>query len=100
MPGYHENLIDNLTLIPKYFFTPDILQIRNALSQNARRAGYTGSFILYDAIPSHGKIAVIKSHEEVKKETVMKNYENAKMLSVRNINMRGWLMDILNCLDD
>ncbi len=30
--GYHENIIENLTLIPKYFFTPDILQIRNALS--------------------------------------------------------------------
>ena len=97
--GYHENIIENLILIPKYFFTPDILQARNALSQNARRAGYTGSVILYDAIPSHGKIAVIESHEEVKKDTVMKNYVIAKMLSVRNINMRSWLMDILNCLD-
>ena len=29
----------------------------------------------------------------------MKNYVLAKMLRVRNINMRGWLMDILRCID-
>ena len=97
--GYHENVIENLTLIPKYFFTPAVLRIRRALSLNARRAGYVGSVILFDKIPVQGKIQVIKSQEEVKKNTVMKNYAFSKMFCIRNINMRGWLMDILRCID-
>ena len=97
--GYHENIIDNLTFIPKYFFTPGVLKIRRALSNDARRAGYVGSVILYDAIPSQGKIQVIKSHEEVRKDIVMNNYMLSRMLSVNNIKMRGWLMDILKCID-
>ena len=57
---YQQNLIEDLTLVPKHFFTPDILKIRRALSPNARRAGYIGSVIMYSDIPQQGKIAVIE----------------------------------------
>ena len=97
--GYHENLVENLTLVPKYFFTPDILQIRKPLSQTARRAGYIGSYILYGNIPARGKIAVIESRQEIAKSVVMQNYTHSARLKLDNIKLRGWLLDILRCLD-
>ena len=96
---YDKNTVEDLILVPKYFFTPDILRIRRALSSHARRAGYIGSVIMYSDIPDQGKIPVIKSHTELDKDTVMKNYMRAIRLKVENINLRGWLLDILKCVN-
>ena len=96
---YDKNIIEDLILVPKYFFTPDILRIRRALSSHARRAGYIGSVIMYSDIPEQGKISVIESHTELDKNTVMRNYMRAIRLKVENINLRGWLMDIMRCVD-
>ena len=96
---YHQNSVEDLTLVPKHFFTPNILIKRKALSQNARRAGYVGSLIMYEDIPARGKIAVIESHEELSRDIVMRNYAQSVMLRTDNMNLRGWLMDILKCID-
>lgn len=56
---YSDNLqVINLTLIPKFFFVPSIIEKRKPLSENARRAGWTGCNILYSKIPDQGKIAI------------------------------------------
>lgn len=39
-----EHRVNNLILILKHFFVPDIIEKRKPLSPNARRAGWTGSF--------------------------------------------------------
>ena len=96
---YRQNLVEDLTLVPKHFFTPDILKIRRALSPTARRAGYIGSVIDYGSIPSAGKIAVIEARRELLKDLVMKNYAQAVKLKVGNMDLRGWLMDIMRCVD-
>ena len=96
---YHENVVEDLMVVPKYFFTPDILKIRPPLAQTARRAGYIGSWIMYSEIPIIGKIPVIESHRERDKDSVLRNYAEAVKLKVGDINLRGWLMDILKCTD-
>ena len=98
---YDKNVIEDLTIIPKHFFTPDILKIRRALSSKARRAGYIGSVIMCSDIPEQGKIAVISSHTELDGNTVLTKYAAASKLRVDNINinLRGWLMDIVRCVD-
>ena len=69
---YDKNIIESLILVPKYFFTLNILKMRKALSPRARRAGYIGSEIVYSDIPEQGKISVIESHNELDKNIVMK----------------------------
>ena len=96
---YQENLVEDLTVIPKYFFTPDTLKIRPPLEQTARRAGYIGSWIMYSEIPSGGKIPVIESQITLDKESVLRNYARAVRLKVADMNLRGWLMDIMRCVD-
>ena len=96
---YNENIIQDLIFVPKYFFTPDILKKRNPLSSNSRRTGYIGCVLLFGNISERGKITVVKSHVEQPKKIVLENYSNSLKFKTGNINSRGWLMDILKCVD-
>ena len=96
---YQENIVKDLIFVPKYFFTPDILKKRNPLSSNARRAGYVGCIFLFENISERGKIAVIKSQVEQPKKIVLENYSHSLKFKTKNINSRGWLMDIIKCVD-
>ena len=92
--------VTELTLVPKFFFTPDIIEKRKPLSNTARRAGWVGCNILYQKIPTQGKIAVIHSGETVAIKEVLRCYEKIKNLQTNNLSLRGWMMDILNCVND
>ena len=92
--------VTNLTLIPKFFFTPDIIAKRKPLSPTARRAGWVGCDILYQKIPEQGKINIIRDGNEIAADDVLTSYNKIKTLKTENINLRGWLMDILNCIND
>jgi type II restriction enzyme len=49
--------VTDLFVVPKHFFTVEIIEARKPLGPNARRAGWQGSHILLDAVPLSGKIA-------------------------------------------
>ncbi len=53
--------IRNFLTIPKYFFVPDIIQIRKALSPTARRAGWIGCNIVTSNIPEFGKTFYVQN---------------------------------------
>ena len=54
---------------------------------------------MYSDIPERGKIAVIKSHTELNRDIVTKSYARSTRLTIENMNLRGWVMDILRCID-
>lgn len=91
--------VKNLVVVPKYFFTPDIIEKRKPLSEAARRAGWIGSNILFSRIPEQGKIQIIKNGEIVSPSIVFNKYQNALNLNIVNIEKRGWLFDVLNCVN-
>lgn len=91
--------VTNLTLVPKFFFTPDIIEKRKPLSANARRDGWVGCNILYQKIPSQGKIEIIRDSEEVEVKEVLRRYDKVKKLQTKNLNLRGWIMDVLTCVN-
>ena len=98
--NYSENFfVTDLIFIPKFFFTTDIIEQRKPLSQNARRAGWTGCNILYEKIPEQGKIDIIHDCKEISHEKILNLYRNAKKLQTENLNLRGWLLDVLNCVN-
>lgn len=70
----------NLTLIPKFFFTPSIIEKRKPLSANAKRAGWIGCNILYSDIPKQGKIAIINRQKLSDVKTVTEEYSKIKKL--------------------
>ena len=96
---YKNYSVQNFILIPNHFFTPEIIIKRKPLSQNARRAGWTGCNIDISAIPESGKIFIVKDKIEIAHETVVKSYAKTKSLKTTNLDSRGWLLDTLMCVE-
>ncbi len=97
---YTDNLeVLNLSIIPKFFFTPKIIEKRKPLSVTARRAGWVGCNILYSDIPQQGRIAIIDNKNFCDKSEVVNTYKEIKKLQTNNIENRGWLFDVLNCIN-
>lgn len=93
-------VVTDLTLIPKFFFVPQIIEKRKPLASTARRAGWTGCNILYSQIPQQGKISIIKNGIVKSASEVVKNYARIKRLEIQDVNSRSWLFDVLNCVNN
>lgn len=91
--------VTDFSLIPKYFFVPEIIEKRRPLSQTARRAGWVGCNILIERIPEQGKINIIKNGVSNDKQKVIDKLKRSAKLSVDDIKNRGWLFDVLNCVN-
>lgn len=92
--------VQNLIVIPRYFFTPNLIEKRKPLSPTARRAGWVGCNILVGQIPQLGRIHYIKNEVEIKPENILKEWQATTFLQKsKNIESRGWLLDTLNCVE-
>jgi type II restriction enzyme len=91
--------VNNFLLIPNHFFTPNIIQKRKPLSENARRAGWVGCNVDITNVPESGKIFIIRNQKEVDKQNVVTSYNRTKSIKTNNIESRGWIMDVLNCVE-
>ena len=97
---YSDNLqVINLTLIPKFFFVPSVIEKRKPLSETARRAGWVGCNILYSQIPEQAKITIISNQKFADRKLVVDKYAKLKKLQTNNIENRSWLLDILCCIN-
>lgn len=100
--NYNKNSyqVSNFIVIPKYFFTPEIIQKRNPLSQTAKRAGWVGCNILIDTIPNSGKIFYVKNSQIQTKEKVLDAWNKTSFLKDANdLNSKGWLIDIIKVIE-
>lgn len=86
-------------LIPKHFFVPEIIEKRKPLSDSARRAGWTGCNINLEKIPIIGRVFLVKHSKEIDKEIVLRKWKETLFLRKRISDKKGWLLDILNCID-
>ena len=91
--------VDTLLIVPKYFFTPSIVERRKPLGANARRAGWVGSNILFDDVPEQGRIYVVRNGVPVNINAVLENVKKSSQLETSNLEARGWLLDALNCVN-
>lgn len=92
--------INDLLFVPKHFFTPSVIEKRNPLSPNARRAGWTGCNILVNLIPETGKISIISHKHVLCKEDILQKVSAVSLLAVDDINSRGWIFDVLRCIEE
>lgn len=92
--------VNDFFVVPKFFFVSEIIEKRKALSGNAKRAGWVGSNILFSKIPDSGKIFYIENGNEFsKKEVLMKWQKTAFIKDVKQIEVKGWIFDIMNCIE-
>jgi type II restriction enzyme len=90
----------NFLIIPKHFFTPEIIEERKPLSPTARRAGWVGCNILLQDIPQTGKIYFVRNHQSEPKDKVLTEWKKTLFLrEERETSAKGWLLDVMNCVD-
>ncbi len=94
-----ELCVNNLWLIPKHFLVPDIVEKRNPLLPTAQRAGWVGCNILFYRIPVQGRISIIRDQVLTDKNLVVAQAQRAARLCTESIEERGWLLDVLNCVN-
>ncbi len=92
--------VQNFIVIPKHFFTPEIIEKRKPLSATARRAGWVGCNILLESIPQSGKIFYIKNGKQEDKNLVINNWQKTLFLrETKKIELKGWILDVMKCID-
>lgn len=91
--------VNNLIVVPKCFFIPEIIEKRPPLPPTARRAGWVGCHILLQHIPSFAKIPIIRNGQELNHEEVCRQYQKAYSLQTKSVESRGWLLDVLTCVE-
>lgn len=96
---YYSNTVNNVILIPNYFFIPEIIEKRKPLSENAVRTGWIGCNVNIASIPDNGKIFIVKDGREIDRQIVLDNYKKVKSLKTDNLSNRGWIIDVLKCID-
>ncbi len=96
---YDNYEVNNLIIIPKCFFVPEIIEKRKALAENARRAGWEGCNILLKQIPDFAKIPIIRNREVLDSKSVCEAFNKIYSLQTNSIESRGWLFDVFSCVE-
>lgn len=91
--------INDLLLVPKFFFVPSIIEKRKPLALTAKRAGWVGCNILFSEIPKQACIYIIQNNRFIEKELVLHKANINKVLKTDNVNSRGWMLETLRCIN-
>ena len=75
--------VNNFLIIPKHYFISEIIEKRNPLSENARRAGWTGCNIDITKIPENGRIFLVKNSEIIPKGNVQSKWKGTDFLRTK-----------------
>jgi type II restriction enzyme len=88
-----------VVFIPKVFITEKIIEKRKPLSEPARRAGWTGYNLLFESIPSYGKLYIVKDSKIEPKEKILNQSHKILNLYDLDSNKVRWKIEILKILD-
>ncbi len=99
--NYSNNLeIINFFVIPKFYFTSEIIEKRKPLSPTARRAGWIWCNILLEPIPESGKIYYIQNGKSREKWYILDDWQKTNFLAEKStLESKWWLLDIMRCID-
>lgn len=90
--------VRNLMLIPRVFFTENVIEKRRPLSTRAQRAGWIGCNILLDRIADDGKIALISAGVPIGEDRVRQEFSRIRALAELPPVQRGWTVEVLGML--
>ena len=91
--------VSDFLIIPKQFFTTDTIIKRSPLAHTAKRAGWIGCNINLDRVADIGKIFLVKENQIIDRSIVQENFNKTLFLRSTNTKLKGWLLDMMNCLD-
>ncbi|HII17192.1 TPA: restriction endonuclease [Candidatus Woesearchaeota archaeon] len=90
-----EYAVQDLLMVPNFFFTPSIIERRNPLSPTARKKGWVGCNILLREIPPEGKLWIVDNGSILKRENVASQWKKIAFMRDAFPSERGWIADTL-----
>jgi len=95
-----DGVVKNFTVVPKHFFTPEIIEKRKALAPTAKRAGWVGSNILLKDVPESGRICIVRNGIIVPRAEVLTTWRRTLFLrDETDLKSRGWLLDVMAAVE-
>ena len=91
--------VSDLIVVPKQFFTPEVIERRKPLAPTARRAGWVGCNILLGEVPEAGKVSMIREGVTLPKAEVLARFRETLFLRAAGAGARGWLIEVLKCAE-
>jgi type II restriction enzyme len=84
-------------IIPKQFFTPEIIIKRKPLADTARRAGWIGCNIDISKVADAGKVFLVKNTQIINQD--LENFNKTLFLRSKSKDAKGWILDVMICVD-
>ena len=94
-----DHSVTDLSLVPKFFFTRELIERRKPLASTARRAGWIGCNILLNKVPAIGRIEIVRDRSVLPREAVLSSWSRTAFLHEKTPKARGWLIEVLNCVE-
>jgi len=91
--------VENFLIIPKQFFTSEIIIERKPLAITAKRAGWIGCNIDISNVANAGKVFLIKNSKIINRKNVENAFNQTLFLREKSVNSKGWILDIMMCVD-
>lgn len=92
-------LVNNFLIIPKQFFTTEIIVKRKPLNDSAKRAGWIGCNIDISNIAAAGKVFLVKDSKLIDRNIVESSFKKTLFLRDKSADSKGWILDLMNCVD-
>jgi type II restriction enzyme len=92
--------VKDFFIIPKQFFTQEIIIKRPQLAQTAKRAGWVGCNIDISKVADSGKVFLVKDSKIIDIEIVNQLYKRTLFLRDKSTESKGWILDILMCIEE
>jgi type II restriction enzyme len=87
--------VSDLLVVPKHFFTPDLIEKRKPLAATARRAGWVGCNILVGRVPESGRIHIVRDSQPTSRDAVLAKWRRTAFLQEKKASARGWLVETM-----
>lgn len=91
--------VNDFLIIPKQFFTPDIIIKRSPLKRTAKRAGWIGCNIDISKVSDTGKVFLVKNAQIVSSKSVTDAFKKTLFIRGKTKEAKGWILDIMHCVD-
>lgn len=91
--------VNNFLIIPKQFFTNEIIIKRPPLTETARRAGWVGCNIDISKVADSGKVFLVKNTLIIDSKLVNESFNKTLFLRGKSKESKGWILDVMKCVD-
>lgn len=91
--------VNDFLIIPKQFFTSDIIIKRPPLSNTAKRAGWVGCNIDISKVAETGKVFLVKNARTIDTKIVTDSFKKTLFIRDKSNEAKGWILSIMKCID-